>query len=110
MKSLEKKLIVYVVLPVAIILSSIGIAGYFYIRAGLANRWQEIAVLQMQRAAQRLETRLDNPINLIDSFARAGREPAAGEIQGWLLKELQKQIGVSRVRLTCRSLRKPGQG
>jgi len=36
MKSLQKKLIVYVVLPVAIILSSIGIAGYFYIRDGLS--------------------------------------------------------------------------
>ena len=100
MKSLQQKLIVFVVLPVAIILSSIGIAGYFYIRDGLSNRWQQIAVLQMERAAQRLEIRLNKPINLIESFARAGREPAAEEIQGWLLKELQRQDGVGQVRLT----------
>jgi class 3 adenylate cyclase len=100
MKSLQQKLIVFVVLPVAIILSSIGIAGYFYIRDGLSNRWQQIAVLQMERAAQRLEIRLNNPISLIESFARAGREPAAEEIQGWLLKEFQRQDGVGQVRLT----------
>ena len=96
MKSLQQKLIVFVILPVAIILSSVGIAGYFYIRDGLSNRWQEIAVLQMERAAQRLEIRLNNPINLIESFARAGHEPAAEEIQGWLLKELQRQDGAGR--------------
>jgi len=100
MKSLQQKLIVFVILPVAIILSSIGIAGYFYIRDGLSNRWQEIAVLQMERAAQRLETRLNDSINLIESFARAGDEPAAEEIQGWFLKELQRQDGVGQVRLT----------
>ena len=100
MKTLQQKLIVFVILPVAVILSSIGIAGYFYIRNGLSNRWQEIAVLQMERAAQRLEIRLNNPINLMESFARAGREPAAEEIQGWLLKELQRQDGVGQVRLT----------
>ena len=100
MKSLQQKLIIFVVLPVAVILGSIGIAGFFYIRDGLSNRWQEIAVLQMERAAQRLEIRLNNPVNLIESFARAGREPAAVEIQGWLLKELQRQDGVDQVRLT----------
>jgi adenylate cyclase len=100
MKSLQQKLIVFVILPVAIILSSIGIAGYFYIRDGLSNRWQEIAVLQMERAAQRLETRLNDSINLMESFARAGHEPAREEIQGWILKQLQNQEGVSLVRLT----------
>jgi class 3 adenylate cyclase len=100
MKSLQQKLIVFVILPVAIILSSIGIAGFFYIRDGLSNRWHQIAVLQMERAAQRLEIRLNNPINLIESFARAGREPGAEEIQGWLLKELQRQDGLGHVRLT----------
>ena len=100
MKSLQQKIVVFVILPVAIILSSIGIAGYFYIRNGLSNRWQEIAVLQMERAAQRLEIRLNNPINLVESFARSGREPVAEEIQRWLLKELQRQDGVGQVRLT----------
>jgi adenylate cyclase len=108
MKSLERKLILYVVLPVAIILSSIGIAGYFYIRGGLHSRWQEIAVLQMERAAQRLETRLNNSVNLIESFARAGHEPAAKEIQGWILKQLQGLEGVGQVRLTWQPSDKGG--
>jgi adenylate cyclase len=54
----------------------------------------------MARAAQRLQTRLNNSVNLIESFARAGQEPAAKEIQGWILKQLQNQEGVSLVRLT----------
>lgn len=93
-------MLVFVVLPVAIILSGVGIAGYFYIRNGLSSRWQEIAVLQMARAAQRLETRLNNPVNVIEAFAQAGHEPGAKEIQGWLLKQLEQQDGVSLVRLT----------
>jgi adenylate cyclase len=100
MRSLQKKLIVFVVLPVAIILSSIGIAGYFYIRNGLYNRWQEIAILQMARAAQRLETRLNNSVNLIRAFAQAGHEPGAEEIQRWVLKQLRNQAGVSLVQLS----------
>jgi hypothetical protein len=70
------------------------------LRDGLSNRWRQIAVLQMGRAAQHLEIRLNNPISLIESFARTGREPGAEEIQGWLLKELQSQDGVGQVRLT----------
>jgi len=108
MKSLQQKLVFFVILPVAIILSSIGIAGYFYIRDGLSNRWQEIAVLQMERAAQHLEARLNDSIKLIESFARAGREPAAEEIQGWLLKELQRQDGAGQVRLTWQGSGKAG--
>jgi class 3 adenylate cyclase len=100
MKSLQQKLIVFVILPIVVILSSIGVAGFFYIRDGLSSRWQEIAVLQMARAAQRLETRLNNLVNLIESFGRAGHEPAAKEIQGWILKQLQNQEGVGLVRLT----------
>jgi hypothetical protein len=83
-------------------------AGYFYIRAGLTSRWQEIAVLQMQRAAQRLETRLNNAVNLIESFGRAGREPAAPEIQGWIIKQFRDQEGVSQVRPTWQSSGKAG--
>jgi adenylate cyclase len=100
MKSLQQKLIVFVILPIVVILSSIGVAGFFYIREGLSSRWQEIAVLQMARASQRLEARLNNSVNLIESFGRAGQEPAAKEIQGWILKQLQNQEGVSLVRLT----------
>jgi adenylate cyclase len=108
MKSLQKKMIVFLVLPVAVILSSIGIAGFFYIRSGLSNLWQQVAVLQMERAAQRLEARLNGSINLIESFARAGHEPAAGEIQEWIFRELQRQDGVSRVRLTWQEAGKAG--
>ncbi len=100
MKSLQSKLIVFVILPLVVILSSIGVAGFFYIRDGLSSRWQEIAVLQMARAAQRLEARLNNSVNLMESFGRAGQEPAGKEIQGWILKQLQNQEGVSLVRLT----------
>jgi adenylate cyclase len=100
MKSLQNKLIAFVILPLVIILSGIGIAGFFYIRDGLSSRWQEIAVLQMKRAAQRLETRLNDSVHLIESFARAGPEPAGEEIQTWLLKQLENQEGVSLVRLT----------
>jgi len=100
MKSLQNKLIAFVILPVVIVLSSIGIAGFFYIRDGLSSRWQEIAVLQMKRAAQRLETRLNDAVHLIESFAQAGPEPAGEEIQAWLLKQLQNQEGVSLVRVT----------
>jgi adenylate cyclase len=108
MKSLQKKLIVFVILPVALILGSIGIAGFFYIRSGLSNLWQQIAVLQMERAAQRLEIRLNNPINLIKSFARAGHEPGAQVIQGWILEQLRNQEGVSHVRLTWQRSEKAG--
>ncbi|MEJ2691323.1 MAG: hypothetical protein P8130_15550, partial [Deltaproteobacteria bacterium] len=99
-RSLQKKLVAFVVLPVAIILSSIGIAGFFYIRNGLYDRWQEIAILQMARAAQRLETRLNNSVNLIRAFAQAGHEPGAREIRGWVLKQLRNQPGVSLVQLS----------
>jgi len=99
MKSLQSKLIVFVILPLVVILSSIGVAGFFYIRDGLSSRWQEIAVLQMARAAQRLEARLNNSVNLMESFGRAGQEPAAKGIQGWILKQLQNQEGVSLARL-----------
>jgi len=101
-KSLQQRLALYLILPVAIFLGSTGVLGYIYIRDALLREWQEAAILRLERAAHHLDMRLRTPIQWMESLAQTGGDPRGEEIQEWVLKQLQDQEGVSRVKLTWR--------
>ena len=46
-KTLQQRLIIFLILPMAVFLLSIGVAGYFYIRSSLYQEWQEAAILRL---------------------------------------------------------------
>ena len=99
-KTLERRLIVLLVVPVTLFLLVIGVFGYRFIQGLLFKEWQEIAILRLERAAHQLDMRLHGQMQWMESFARAGQDPQGQEIQGWLLQQIKSQPGVTQVNLT----------
>jgi adenylate cyclase len=99
-KSLNQRLTLFLLLPVALLLFLTGVAGYILARKVLLDEWREAAVLKLQRAAHYVDMRLNRPIEIINMFHNTGEyqgDPAA--IQEWLLDQLRAMEGVSKVDL-----------
>jgi adenylate cyclase len=92
-------LAIFLILPVVIFLISAEVVGFVYIRKALLKEWQEIAILQLERAAHQIDMRLQNIRKWMESFAKTGSSPQGAEIQEWLLQQLRGQEGVSQARL-----------
>jgi len=99
-KTLERRLVVLLLVPVTLFLLVIGIFGYRFIQGLLFKDWQEIAILRLERAAHQLDMRLHGQIQWMETFARAGQDPRGQEIQRWLSQQIKSQPGVSQVNLT----------
>lgn len=98
-KTLERRLIVLLVVPVTLFLLVLGIFGYRFIQGILFKEWQEIAILRLERAAHQLDMRLHGQMQWMETFARAGQDSQGNEIQRWLLRQIKSQPGVSQVNL-----------
>ena len=98
-KTLQQRLIIFMILPVAVFLAAIGVGGYFYDRSSLYQKWQESAILRLGVAAHYMDMRLGEPLQWIQFWLSVPwRSPPflAGD---WILKKLREQPGVSQVSL-----------
>ena len=107
-KTLQQRLIIFLVLPVAVFLFSIGVAGYIYIRGTLYGEWQEAAILRLERAAHHMDMRLNEPLQWIQSLATTGGDRQGTDNQNWILQKLREQPGVSQVSLEWQEPRPGG--
>jgi class 3 adenylate cyclase len=98
-KTLERRLMVLLVIPVTVFLLVFGAFGYRFIQGILFREWQEVAILRLARAAHLMDMRLESQIRWMESFARAGLDFHGPDIQGWLLQQMKSQPGVTQVRL-----------
>ena len=98
-KTLQQRLIIFLILPVAAFLTAIGAGGYFYIRGSLYQEWQEAAILRLERAAHYMDMRLSEPLQWIQSLANTGGDRQGTDNQNWILQKLREQPGVSQVSL-----------
>jgi adenylate cyclase len=98
-KTLERRLMVLLVIPVTVFLLVIGVIGFRFIQGLLFKEWQEVAILRLGRAAHMMDMRLEGQIHRMKSFAEAGLDPHGPEIQAWLLQQMRSQPGVTRVKL-----------
>ena len=59
-KTLQRRLIVLLVVPVTLFLMILGVFGYRFIQGILFKEWQEIAILRLERAAHQMDMKLQN--------------------------------------------------
>ncbi|MDP3181522.1 MAG: adenylate/guanylate cyclase domain-containing protein [Desulfobaccales bacterium] len=103
LKSLQQRLALYLLLPVALFLVVTGGLGFFYIRKSLLKEWQEIAILRLERAAHQMDMRLYLLIQGMGALAQTGSDPQGAVIREWILKQIQRQEGVTQARLTWKA-------
>jgi class 3 adenylate cyclase len=98
-KSLQQRLIFFLLLPSACLLFLTGFLGFIYARQVMLNQWREAAVLKLQRAAHNIEMRLRRPLRWIEMFNKTGGERGEFALQIWIRHQLEGLEGVSRVNL-----------
>lgn len=97
--TLQRRLVIFLMIPVTLILLVAGITGFFYVRKALLAQWQEKAILQLERAAHHIDMRLGFPMELIDMFNQSGLLNDRRVSREWILRHLNSVEGVSSVTL-----------
>lgn len=108
--SLNQRLAIFLLLPVAVLLLLMGLWGFVYARNFLVTQWGEATTLKLQRAAHHVDMRLRSPKEILNLFHQTARLPHAMHIQGLLLKQLAEIDGVVGVNLRWESLSDGAQG
>lgn len=99
-KSLQQRLMLFLLLPVAALLVGMGIIGFVYARNSLLTEWKEAAMLKLQRAAHDVDMRLSRVKQWVLLYHRAGSEPYSEQTHDWILEQIGHLDGVERVTLT----------
>jgi class 3 adenylate cyclase len=94
--SLQTRLILFLLLPVAILLFTVGGFGWYFVRNTLLDQWREAAVLKVQRAAHFIDMRLGRPLDWIEAFNRSGAVSGGRFSQEQILEQLNSLEGVVR--------------
>jgi sigma-B regulation protein RsbU (phosphoserine phosphatase) len=100
LRGMQQRLALYMFLPVALLLASMGIIGFIYARNILIAQWGEAATLKVQRAAHNVDMRLGKAKEWLKMFHTADDNPYAGFIHEMVIKQLEELDGVARVKLT----------
>jgi len=98
-KSLNQRLALFLLIPVALLLFVTGFVGFIFARKALVDEWREASLLKLQRAAHHIDMRLNRPIEIIRMFHKTGDYQGGPVIQDWLLGQLRAMEGVFRVDL-----------
>ena len=73
-KSLQQRLVFFLLLPAAIFLFIMGFAGFLYARKIMLSQWTEAAIVTLQRAAHNIDMRLAKTAYWIEMFHKTGGE------------------------------------
>lgn len=98
-KSLQQRLVFFLLLPAAIFLFIMGFAGFLYARKIMLSQWTEAAIVKLQRAAHNIDMRLAKTANWIEMFHKTGGERGENDLQNWILNQLEGLEGVTKVHL-----------
>jgi class 3 adenylate cyclase len=98
-KTLQRQLLISLLLPVGLLLLGVGFLGFLYARQNLLQEWQEAAVLRLERAAHHLDMRLTLPPPWMRSFSQVAPGPQRQEMQAYVLGQLRRLPGVNQVKL-----------
>ena len=97
--SLQRRFILFLLLPVTVLLFTVGGFGWYFARQALLDQWREAAVLRLQRAAHFIDMRLGRPIDWIEIFHHSGSLTSSRFSQQQVLEQLQRLDGVVRAEL-----------
>jgi sigma-B regulation protein RsbU (phosphoserine phosphatase) len=107
-KTLQQRLVFYLLAPVALLLLGIGLAGFFYARTMLLEQWSEASILKLQRAAHQVDMRLGHFKDWLQMYRDAVEHGNPEFVGSWVLDRLKALDGVTQVRLIRADERNPG--
>jgi len=109
-KSLQQRLVFFLLLPAAFLLFLMAFTGFLYARKIMLGQWREAAIVKLQRAAHNIDMRLSRPIEWIEMFHKTGGERGEYTLQNWILNQLEELEGVTKVHLQWQRQRRMTPG
>ena len=97
--SLKQRLILFLLFPVAIMLTVTGYLVFVLAKKTMMEEWKESSILKLQRAAHHIDMRLDKPTEWIEMFHKVGGQSATVAVQELILAHLRGLEGVTEVDL-----------
>ena len=97
-RTLQQRLVLFLLLPVAVLLLGVGLGGFFYARRALVAQWGEAALLKLQRAAHNVDMRLNRPKQWVDMIGTVPH-PNGDVLQKFVVEKLRTMDGVVEVHL-----------
>ncbi len=98
-KSLQQGMILFLLVPVALLLLAVGTVCFFFARQVLLNEWKEASILKLERAAYQLDMRLSKPREWVEMFNKTADKRGGYAIQEWIIQGLRDLEGVASVDL-----------
>jgi sigma-B regulation protein RsbU (phosphoserine phosphatase) len=98
-KTLQQRLSLYLILPVALLLIVMGFAGFIYARNILLSQWREASVLKLQRATHQVDMRLARVKDWIRIFHQKPDGQDIPALHVLAIEQLKSQESVDQVHL-----------
>jgi adenylate cyclase len=92
--SLQRRFLLFLLVPVTLILVMTGGAGFLFARKFLLEQWSDTVRLKLDKAAHQISMRLEEKLALIDLIAKAEQIPSRDVTQAFLVQQLTEKPGV----------------
>jgi hypothetical protein len=105
--SLRQRLYLWLLLPVALLLIGLSVAGFYFARNEMARQWKASALFRMERVAHEIDMRLEHPAQAVEVVNKVAAERSL-DADDWKAL-LGKTPGVTAVQLD-HGQRRPARG
>ncbi len=94
---LQKKAALFLILPTFLVLTGMGIMGFYLVRGALLDQWKETALEKLQRSAHSVDMRLMQPKGLLKFLHEDSSFKSAVKNHDIIIEQLQALEGVVQV-------------
>lgn len=91
--SLEKRFLVFLLVPLTLIVGLLAFGNFFIARSYLLAQWTESIQLKLEKAAHQITMELDEKLELVTLIGKAEGVPQGDLLQIFLIQQLAAQKG-----------------
>ncbi len=96
-KSLQQRLAIFLLFPVALLLFAMISVGFAYARESLFKEWRQVVILKLGQAAHTIDMRLSHPKEWLQMYLYTFGEADSEKVQERLVERLKEMEGVAHV-------------
>lgn len=96
-KTLQQRIILFILTPVFFILAGMGWMSFLYARNAIIKQWSETAVATLQRSAHMIDMRLSKPKDMLLMLKHSYNQEQGSAIQAFIIEQLRTMEGVVEV-------------
>jgi phosphoserine phosphatase RsbU/P len=109
-KSLQQRLAIFLLLPVALSLFAMIYVGFTFAKESLLREWREVVILRLARTAHFIDMRLSHPKEWLQMTLYAAGDAYPDTVQQRLVERLRGMEGVERANITWQDGKDPTPG